>query len=90
MAAEAEDLAKASYGVTMLEVIGRMYVGQAQASLGSWFTGGIAAMQQKGQSIQTHFHAAKMALKLYQAQEAMTQLDRWAQEGVLKACVGNF
>ncbi len=51
MQAEAEKLAKASFGETLLHALGRAYDNHASVALGNVFTGAAAKLRQHGDSI---------------------------------------
>lgn len=53
MAQEGTELAKASFGPTILLAIGKAYEGQAAIYLGGYFQGGLASLRQEGQSIKS-------------------------------------
>ena len=51
MAQEGAELAKASFGTTILLAIGKAYESQANIYLGGFIQGGLASIRQEGQSI---------------------------------------
>ena len=53
MAQEGQELAKASFGPTILLAIGKAYEGQAAIYLGGYIQGGLASLKQEGQSIKS-------------------------------------
>lgn len=79
MMTEAQELAKASFGETMLHTIGRVYEAQAKIYMGGLFDGGLAALKAQGRVIKTQFTAASLALKVYQAHQNIMRLDAEAQ-----------
>ena len=79
MVAEALELVKASYGETMLHAIGKAYEVQAKIYLGGVLDGSLAALKAQGQSIKSQFKAASLALKVYQAQQHIAQLETQAE-----------
>ena len=64
MQAEAADLAKASFGATMLLAIGRVYSLQGEMGGSNLLNGFLAGMQQRSQSIKTQAKAALLAVKV--------------------------
>lgn len=79
MAKEAEGLAGAPYGEKMLYTIGRTYEVQASIHLGGVLDGSFAALKAQGRSIKSQFKAASLALKVYQAQQQLSQLEMQAE-----------
>lgn len=80
MAAEAAELANASFGEVMLHAVGRVYEAQAEIFLGNVITGSLAAIKSKGHTLKSQVQAASLALKVYQTQQRMERLDRQQEE----------
>lgn len=76
MAQEGQELAKASFGPTILLAIGKAYEGQAAIYLGGYIQGGLASLKQEGQSIKSKVHLGMMGLKVFQAQQKLEQMDK--------------
>lgn len=53
MAAEAAELANASFGEVMLHAVGRVYEAQAEIFLGNVITGSLAAIKSKGHTLKS-------------------------------------
>lgn len=53
MAQEGKELAKASFGTTILLAIGKTYEGQASIYLGGFFQGGFLSLRQDTQSLKS-------------------------------------
>lgn len=53
MAQEGRELAKASFGSTILLAIGKAYEGQASIYLGGFFQGGLLSLRQDTQSLKS-------------------------------------
>jgi len=79
MGREAEGLASAPYGERMLRVIGKSYETQASIHLGGVIDGSVAALKAQGRNIKAQFKAASLALKVYQAQQRIAQLEGAAE-----------
>lgn len=73
---EAERLAAASFGETMLHTIGRIYETQADIYLGGFFDGAMAKMRQSKDSLRSQFAAASAALRVFQHQQKVEQWER--------------
>ncbi|DBA91090.1 TPA: hypothetical protein ACH3X1_016055 [Trebouxia sp. C0004] len=76
MAQEGQELAKASFGPTILLAIGKAYEGQADIYLGGFIQGGLASMRQEGQSIKSKVQLGMMGLKVFHAQQKLEQMDK--------------
>ncbi|KAH7622760.1 hypothetical protein Ndes2526B_g03599 [Nannochloris sp. 'desiccata'] len=75
MAAEAQELVVLSYGEHMLKAIGKAYETQALIELGGMFEGGLVALRAQGRNIKSQFKAAKLAVKVMQAQQNIGRLE---------------
>jgi len=75
MAAEAQELVVLSYGEHMLKAIGKAYETQASIELGGTFEGGLVALRAQGSNIKSQWKAAKLALKVMQAQQNIGRLE---------------
>ena len=53
MEKEGQELAKASFGPTILLAIGKAYEGQAAIHLGGFFQGSLVSLKQEGHSIKS-------------------------------------
>eukprot|EP00887_Chlorella_sp_A99_P007866 scaffold20.g7866.t1 len=80
MAAEAAELVTASFGVVMLQAIGKAYTTAAQVHLGGVLQGNLVALKAKGAVIKSQFNAASLALQVYKAQTDIEKLDRLEQQ----------
>ncbi|KAL0047294.1 hypothetical protein WJX82_000088 [Trebouxia sp. C0006] len=76
MAQEGQELAKASFGPTILLAIGKAYEGQAAIYLGGFIQGGLASIRQEGQSITSKVQLGTMGLKVFHAQQKPEQMDK--------------
>ncbi len=76
MAQEGQELAKASFGPTILLAIGNAYEGQAAIYLGGFIQGGLASIRQEGQSIKSKVQLGTMGLKVFHAQQKPEQMDK--------------
>ncbi|KAL3131275.1 hypothetical protein ABBQ38_000570 [Trebouxia sp. C0009 RCD-2024] len=76
MEEEGRNLAKASFGPTILLAIGKAYEGQAAIYLGGFFQGSLVSLRQEGHSIKSKVHLAQMGLKVFQAQQKLEQMDK--------------
>jgi len=76
MAQEGQELAKASFGPTILLAIGKAYEGQAAIYLGGFIQGGLASIRQEGQSIKSKVQLGMMGLKVFHAQQKLEQMDK--------------
>lgn len=76
MAQEGAELAKASFGTTILLAIGKAYESQANIYLGGFIQGGLASIRQEGQSIKAKVRLGMMGLKMFQAQQKLDQMDK--------------
>lgn len=81
MEAEAQDLAGVSggFGHSMLRTVGKVYETQASIELGGMFEGGLVALRAQGRSIKSQFKAAKLAIKVMQAQQNIGRLEAEAE-----------
>ena len=79
MRIEAQELCKASFGGTILTTIGKVYERQAKMKLGNFFEGSVLALKGQGRSIKTQFKAANLALKVYQIQFGIENLEKSIQ-----------
>jgi curved DNA-binding protein CbpA len=79
MKEEANTLASASFGETMLRTVGRVYEVQARIQLGGMLEGGFVALKAQGRSIKSQFKAATLAVKVYQKQLDIEKLDAAAK-----------
>lgn len=64
MAVEAAELAKASFGATMLGAVGRVYALQGEIGGSNPLNGFIAGMRQRSQTVKTQASAALLAVKV--------------------------
>lgn len=76
MAQEGVELAKASFGPTILLAIGKAYEGQAAIYLGGFFQGGLISLRQDAQGLKSKVHLGMMGLKVFQAQQKLEQMDK--------------
>jgi curved DNA-binding protein CbpA len=84
MTAEATSLADSSYGAKILATIGRVYVSQARIAMGGFFDSRLAALKSKGRTIKSHFGAAGLALKVYQAHSQMQKISEAEEKAKLE------
>jgi len=84
MTAEATSLADSSYGAKILATIGRVYVSQARIAMGGFFDSRLAALKSKGRTIKSHFGAAGLALKVYQAHSQMQKMSEAEEKAKLE------
>ena len=76
MRAEAASLVTASFGVVMLQAIGKAYSSAAAVHLGGVLGGSVAALRAKGSAIKGQFSAASLALQVYRAQSDIARLEQ--------------
>ncbi|WIA18209.1 hypothetical protein OEZ85_009681 [Tetradesmus obliquus] len=76
MQAEAERLSAASFGVTLLHCIGRVYSRQADIYLGGLLGGTLARVKLGRDSVRCHLHIANAALQVISHQEKVAAFDR--------------
>lgn len=65
MEKEGGDLAKASFGPTILLAIGKAYEGQADIHLGGFFQGSLVSLKQEGHSIKSKVLLLLLLLHTY-------------------------
>lgn len=75
MAAEAAELAVASFGEVMLHAIGSAYLMQADVALGGLVEGTLASLRGRGRTLQSQFRAASLAIKVLSTQQQLARLD---------------
>jgi len=87
MVAEAMMLVECSYGSLLLGAIGRAYVRQADKALGNIFERGAASLRANWHSMQSQVHVAKLALRVFAAQQDISRLDaqQQAQQAIAEA-----
>lgn len=65
---EANELAQASFGATMLMAIGQVYRLQGEIAGSNMFSGFVANMRQRGLTAKTNFSAVMVAIKVGHAE----------------------
>lgn len=77
MTEEAAMLAKAPYGPTILNAVGKVYQGQSQTVLASnIFSSGFASMKNKGRTIKSNFRALNYIVKTMHAQQEIVRMEK--------------
>lgn len=88
MISEGTSLADSSYGAKILATIGRVYVSQARIAMGGFFDSRLAALKSKGRILKSHFGAAGLALKVYQAHSQMQKISEAEEKAKLEGGKG--
>lgn len=80
MQKEAEILAKAPYGPTLLSTIGKCYKSAAEMALGNLLFSGLASLKYHGRVIKTQFRVVNLALKAFQTQKELARVEKQIEE----------
>ena len=72
MAQEGKELAKASFGTTILLAIGKAYEGQASIYLGGFFQGGLLSLRQDTQSLKSKASILNSVQTMYNLEDLVS------------------